>query len=143
MLVLGAAFGLIGAGFVIQFIGMTVVFVPTDLTFMGLSRDHLNAINPRLIPLIAHDRAGFGGAVATMGLLTFASLWFGQKERSLTQALFLAGIVGWGTAIFVHPAIGYTDPLHLAPAVIGAIIYFTGLILMFLEPQPKDAELPK
>ena len=64
-----AALGLIGAGFTIQAIGMTRVFVPTDLTFMGLDRGQLDSINPRLIPLIAHDRAGFGGGVATAGLL--------------------------------------------------------------------------
>jgi hypothetical protein len=31
-------------------VGMSVVFVPTDLTFMGLSAPELHAINPRLIP---------------------------------------------------------------------------------------------
>ena len=30
-----AAIGLIGAGFTIQAVGMTSVFVPTDLTFMA------------------------------------------------------------------------------------------------------------
>src|SRR5262249_55973511 len=49
------------AGFTIQVIGMTEVFVPTDLTYMGMTHARLDSINPRLIPLIAHDRAGFGG----------------------------------------------------------------------------------
>src|SRR5208283_4340065 len=111
------AMGMIGAGFTIQTIGMTSVFVPTDLTFMGLDRGQLASINPRLIPLIAHDRAGFGGGVATAGLLLFACVWFGAPCRSLWQALLIGGIAGWSTAIGVHPLIGYNDAGHLAPAV--------------------------
>ncbi|MGE3317441.1 MAG: hypothetical protein AB7O26_20185 [Planctomycetaceae bacterium] len=124
-----AALGMIGAGLTIQTIGMTSVFVPTDLEFMGLSRAALDAINPRLIPLIAHDRAGFGGAVATAGLLTFASVWFGSPSRALWQSLVIGGLAGWSTAIFVHPAIGYTDAWHLAPAVGGAALFMLGVIL--------------
>ncbi|MCA9098102.1 MAG: hypothetical protein KDA36_06945 [Planctomycetaceae bacterium] len=126
---LAATCGMIGGGMTIQWIGMTSVFVTTDLEFMGLSRETLDSINPRLVPLIAHDRAGFGGAVATAGLLTLASVWFGGMTRSLRQALLIGGVVGWGTAIFVHPAIGYTDPYHLAPAVGGGILFLTGLLL--------------
>ncbi len=124
---LAMALGMIGAGLTIQVIGMTSVFVDTDLAFIGLSRSDLNVINPRLIPLIAHDRAGFGGATATAGLLTFACVWWGTPSRSLWQALLIGGIAGWSTAIGVHPAIGYTDPLHLAPAVTGAILFIAGL----------------
>ena len=124
-----AASGLIGAGFTIQTIGVTRVFVPTDLTFMGLSRDQLGAINPRLVPLIAHDRAGFGGGVATAGLLVLACVWCGGPSRSLWQALLLAGLAGWTTAIGIHPIIGYTDAGHLAPAVAGALLFFLGLAL--------------
>ncbi|MBL9093966.1 MAG: hypothetical protein JNL96_22300 [Planctomycetaceae bacterium] len=128
--VLIAAAGMIGGGLTIQAIGMTYVFVDTDLEFMGLAAEQLAAINPRLVPLIAHDRAGFGGAVATAGLLTFCCVWFTKPTRSLWQALFVGGIAGWSTAVFVHPAIGYTDPLHLAPAVGGASLFFLGLALM-------------
>jgi hypothetical protein len=129
--ILLASAGMMGAGLTIQIIGMTEVFVPSDLEFMGLSRDRLTEINPRLIPLIAHDRAGFGGAVATAGWLTFSVVWFHELSRSLWQALLGGGIAGWSTAIFVHPAIGYTDPLHLAPAITGALFFFLGLALTF------------
>jgi hypothetical protein len=122
--------GMIGAGSTIQFIGMTRVFVPTDLEFMGLTTDQLDAINPRLIPLIAHDRAGFGGGVATAGLLLLATVWCATWSRSLWQALLIAGIAGWTTAIGVHPAIGYIDAGHLAPAVTGAALFAVGLGLM-------------
>jgi hypothetical protein len=121
---------MIAAGFVIQTIGMTTVFVPTDLSFMGLTHAQLDAINPRLVPLIAHDRAGFGGAVATAGQLATFCTWWGTPSRSLRQALLLGGIAGWGTAIGVHPIIGYTDAIHVLPAVATAALYFAGLALM-------------
>ncbi len=125
-----SALGTIGAGLTIQTIGMTSVFVPSDLVFVGLDAARLDAINPRLIPLIAHDRAGFGGGIATAGFLTFAVVWFAEPCRSLWQCLFVAGIAGWTTAIGIHPVIGYTDTLHLAPAVVGGSLYFVGLGLM-------------
>lgn len=124
-----SAIGMIGAGFTILCIGMTRVFVQTDLVFMGLSHAQLDQINPRLVPLIAHDRAGFGGGVLTAGLLVFASVWCRALTRAHWQALLVAGISGWGTAIGIHPLIGYTDLVHLAPAVTGAILYFCGLSL--------------
>ena len=54
---------------------------------MNLTPGTLVEINPRLIPLIAHDRAGFGGGVATAGLLLLASVWSGALTRSPWQAL--------------------------------------------------------
>lgn len=129
MCLLMTAAGMIGAGLTIQTIGMTHVFVETDLAYMELTREQLAAINPRLIPLIAHDRAGFGGGVATAGLLLMASLWCSPLTRSLRQTLWIGGIAGWTTAVGVHPAIGYNDPLHLAPAVGGASLFLLGLLL--------------
>lgn len=126
---LASAVGMIGAGITIQTIGMTSVFVPTDLAFMGITKSELDAINPRLVPLIAHDRAGFGGATATAGLLTLASIWCAAPARALWQALLIGGIAGWTSAILIHPIIGYTQPIHLAPAVAGATLFFVGLML--------------
>lgn len=124
-----AAIGMVGAGFTIQIIGMTSVFVPTDLTFIGLNREQLYSINPRLVPLIAHDRAGFGGGVATVGFLLLACVCCGGPSRSLWQALLIAGIAGWSTAIGIHPLIGYNDGGHLAPAVAGALLFAVGLAM--------------
>jgi hypothetical protein len=126
-----SALGTIGGGITIQIIGMTSVFVPSDLEFMGINSAELDAVNPRLIPLIAHDRAGFGGGIATAGFLTGVAIWFAEPCRSLWQALFIAGLAGWTAAIGIHPVIGYTDTLHLAPAVVGAVLYFLGLALVW------------
>ena len=131
LLLLATAAGMILGGLTIMTVGMTSVFVPQDLAFMGLRADELQAINPRLVPLIAHDRAGFGGGIATCGLTVLFCVWCGTPSRSLWQVLALAGAVGFATAIGVHPAVGYTDFLHLAPAYTGALLFFCGLLLTY------------
>ena len=91
----------------------------------------MRLLNARLVPLIAHDRAGFGGALLSCGLAATLCVWYGQPSRSLWQVLALAGVAGFGPAIGVHFWIGYTDPVHLVPAVLGAALYGLGLTLTF------------
>lgn len=126
-----AALGTVGAGLTITAIGMTTVFVPQDLSYLDLSADHLRSINPRLVPLIAHDRAGFGGGLCSGGLALVGILGCASPSRSLWQLLALVGVVGFGCAIVVHFLIGYTDALHLAPAVAGAVLFTVGLALSY------------
>jgi hypothetical protein len=128
-LLLASTFGITMAGLTIMAVGMTRVFVPQDLDFMGLSAQDLQAVNPRLVPLIAHDRAGFGGALVSCGIAMFLSVLLGGRSRSLWQVLLLSGIAGFGTAVGVHPAIGYTTASHLGPAVLGACVFAAGLAL--------------
>lgn len=132
-LLLFTSAGMLVGGLTIITVGMTVVFVPEDVEFMGMGRTELNAINVRLVPLIAHDRAGFGGAVCCCGVILAGIVWRGECDRAGYQALALAGIAGFGTAIGVHPVIGYTDWWHLMPAVAGAMLFALGLWLMRRE----------
>jgi hypothetical protein len=127
LLLLGTGAGMLAAGGTIMTLGMTTVFVPQDLRYMGVDRAELAGLDPRLIPLIAHDRAGFGGGIASCGVLVLFCVWFAPAERSLWQVLALAGLFGFGAAIGVHFAIGYTDFIHLAPAYSGFAMYLAGL----------------
>ena len=133
VLLLGVTFGLIVAGATIMILGSTRVFVPQDLEFIQATRDEVGSINSRLVPLIAHDRAGFGGALVSCGLAMFLSVLYGRMSKSLWQALTVAGGIGFATAIGVHPAIGYLSVSHLAPAV-GACLAF-GLGLFWSYPR--------
>ena len=126
---LATGLGMVLAGATILTVGMTGVFVPQDLEFLRVSITDLDAANPRLVPLIAHDRAGFGGGIFSAGLVVAACALFGHPSRSLWQALAGAGTAGFGAAIGVHPAVGYTDWFHLAPAMAGAALFVVGLVL--------------
>ena len=126
--------GLISAGIVILIGGSTRVFVPQDLHFMQLRVDDLNTISPRLVPLIAHDRAGFGGAILSTGIAMGFCVWFGRISRSLRQILFLAGSAGFGCAIGTHFEVGYINWVHLAPALLGAGVFYAGLLLPSTTP---------
>ncbi|HAF15442.1 MAG TPA: hypothetical protein DHU55_14345 [Blastocatellia bacterium] len=138
-LLLATGAGMIAGGLTVMTFGMTRVFVPQDLKFMGLERKDLQAISARLIPLIAHDRAGFGGAICTVGITVLFCVWCGTPSRSLWQALCFAGIVGFAAAIGVHPVVGYNDLFHLAPAIVGAIMFIAGLALCW-QPMRKGQD---
>jgi hypothetical protein len=138
-LLLATAAGMICGGLTIMAVGMTCVFVPQDLKFIGLRVEELHALNPRLVPLIAHDRAGFGGAVCCCGIALFYCLRFGKRSRGWWWVLFLVGVVGFGAAVGVHPAVGYNDLVHLAPALVGAATYFVGLALL-LVPALRESK---
>jgi hypothetical protein len=134
---LAVAAGLACGGLTIMMVGMTCVFVPQDLAYLGLSVEELQALNERLVPLIAHDRAGFGGAVCSCGIAQFVTVWSGKPSRSLWVVLALVGMAGFGAALGVHAAVGYDDPIHLAPAALGALVYASGMALTF-RPMMVD-----
>jgi hypothetical protein len=119
--------GMVAAGATILTLGSTIVFVPQDVHFLHLHPMELDIINPRLIPLIAHDRSGFGGAILTTGITFLMSVRWGRPSRSLWQAWFLAGTIGFGCAVFVHPMAGYNDLIHLAPALAGWFAFSIGM----------------
>lgn len=129
VLLSGAASTAVG-GLSIMWVGVTDTFVPEDLEFIGLSAQQLREVNPRLIPLLAHDRAGFGGGVFTMGLTTFLCLWCAPPARHLHQAVAIAGAASLGAALGVHGAVRYTDFGHLTPALGAAVILVVGLGLI-------------
>lgn len=119
------ALGMMAAGGTIMAVGMTRVFVPQDLEYMRLAPADLHVLSPRLVPLIAHDRAGFGGGLLSSGIALFGAAWFGARRRDprLWRVLLAAGSAGFGTALGVHFLIGYTSFSHLAPAYAGAAAF--------------------
>ena len=120
--------GLVLAGLVILYLGATEVFVAEDLGFIGLSRQVLDAINVKLVPLIAHDRAGFGGGLATVGVLLVLCGWYAPPSRAFHQAVLLSGGSGFCCAIGTHFVEGYMNPVHLAPAFAGAALFIASIL---------------
>ncbi|KOG11756.1 hypothetical protein [Streptomyces viridochromogenes] len=129
LIVTGA--GLFAGGAVISVVGLTGVFVPTDLTFLGADAQTLEAVNPRLVPFVAHDRAGFGGALMSAAVaITLLSAWGWRRgETWVFWTLTAAAAAGFLPAVVVHTVIHYTDFIHLAPVYLGIALTGTGLVL--------------
>lgn len=124
------AAGLIAAGVTIAIFGMTIVFVPSDLRFIGLGAHDLTRISPMLVPVISHDRAGFGGGLCSIGCLLIFMARFAELTRSLVEIVAVMGIAGFGCAIGVHFAVGYLDFFHLLPAFAGFLIFLLAVALL-------------
>lgn len=126
-------FALAIGGIVIATVGVTQVFVPQDLTFMGTHHEQLDQVNPKLISLIAHDRAGFGGALFSDAIAILAAALWGiqQGQRWLWWTFLIGGLPGFAAGFSVHMAIGYTDFIHLLPAYFAFALYVAGLILLY------------
>lgn len=112
---------LIVAGCVISCVGISTVFVPEDLEFMHTSAENLLNAHPRLVPLIAHDRATFGGMLIACGVcVLLSSLWgFRRGHAWLWWALVTAGSIAYVATILIHWRVGYTSLHHLLPAYAG------------------------
>ena len=91
LFLMATAHGMIDGGLTISIISMTCVFVPEDTAFIGLSAVELQAINPRLVPLIAHDRAGFGCAIGVHYPIGYVD-WFHLAPAWSGLGLFMLGM---------------------------------------------------
>ncbi len=129
LLLISHAVALCTAGVVILGVGSTSVFVTEDLEFMNTTAATLSQANPRIIPLIAHDRASFGGMLLSSGVATLLPvLWGFERSRPwLWRMLAGAGVAGYLCAIGVHFTVGYVSAWHLAPAFGGALVLAVGL----------------
>jgi hypothetical protein len=129
LLMVTTGIGLIIGGLTISFTGLTTVFVPSDLTYMGTSAHALDAANQRLLSFIAHDRAGFGGALVSVGVaVALIAAWGWERGQAwVWWSLFASGVVGFGFALTVHVGVAYTDFWHVAPIYVGTV--FTALSL--------------
>ena len=141
-------FALLGAGTVISTVGVTEVFVLEDLEFMHTTAEALKAANPRLVPLIAHDRATFGGMLLAAGwVFLLPALWgFRNGSAWLWWTYLIAGVLAYTAAIGVHLIVGYTDVMHLLPAFGGLSMFLLALglsrsYLCGTPPEPESARL--
>ncbi len=140
-LLLVGSLGGIATGFSILLIGLTIVFVPQDITFFQQSAAGIRSVNPRLVPLIVHDRVEFGAGTAAAGMIAGAAIWKGLSNsgRGLWWALLLATLIGYVSNIVAHFANGYSDTVHLLPVYAGFLINVTGLALLHVAISRRRA----
>lgn len=134
LLMIGVGGGLFVAGVVISTVGLTSVFVPTDLTFMGTDAHTLDSAGPQLLSFIAHDRAGFGGALIGAGLaVLLISMWGWRRGQTwVWWALLIGCASGTLPVLVIHFSIGYTDFGHLLPVYV--LVAATGTALALARP---------
>ena len=135
-------FALLAAGAVISLIGITQVFVHADLEFMQTTATTLSSANPRLVPLVAHDRATLGGMLLASGwVFLLPALWGYRRGSSwLWWCLLIAGSIAYSAAIAVHYAVGYLSFKHLLPAFGGFGLMLLGLLLSYPFLCRKSSE---
>jgi hypothetical protein len=131
LLMIVTALGLLAGGITVSIVGLTGVFVPTDLEFLHTDTAELRAANPHLVPFVAHDRAGFGGALISAAIaILLLSLWGWRRgEAWVFWTLLLAAVAGFGPTLVIHYRIHYTDLSHLAPVYLGVVLTATALTL--------------
>jgi dihydroorotate dehydrogenase len=134
---------LITAGVVISIVGMTTVFVPEDLEFMRTTAADLVEAHPQLVPLVAHDRATFGGMLIACGVATMLpALWgFRRGQAWLWWALMLAGNIAYVSTFLVHWGVGYHSLKHLLPVYGGLGGLWAGGIASYWFLVARDRRL--
>ena len=128
LLMLCTGVGLFIGGAVVSVVGLTHVFVASDLVFLGIGAD---ALSPRLVSFVAHDRAGFGGALmaAAVAIVLLSAWGWRRGESWVWWSLLTAAVFGFLPAVIVHGVIHYTDFLHLAPVFAGVVLTAAALTL--------------
>ncbi|MEM7233918.1 MAG: hypothetical protein AAF517_17200 [Planctomycetota bacterium] len=124
------AVGLIVAGATIMGFGMTSVFVPEDIEYLQMPAHTIRGFDPELTPLIAHDRATFGGMLIAAGIgLLLTTLWsFRRGDRWLWWTYLLTILPPYLMTLWIHADIGYMNQYHLSPVYIGIGLLLLGLV---------------
>jgi len=139
-------FGLLGAGLTISAVGVTEVFVPQDLEFMGTTAEALRSVHARLVPLVAHDRATLGGMLLASDWVFLLPVLWGFRNGSawLWWTMLTAGCSAYAAALGIHHAVGYMSLMHLLPVFGGLALLLLGLGLSYSylcgtprEPLPE------
>lgn len=128
LIFIGHGAALTVAGAVISAIGVSSVFVSDDLEFLRTTADVLHAADADLVPMVAHDRATFGGMLlACGGAVLLSAVWgFRRGHHWHWWSLMLAGNVAYLATIHIHHHVGYTSTNHLLPAYGGLAVLWLG-----------------
>lgn len=131
-MMVAVSLGVFLSGIVIMVVGLTEVLIPSDRAYLRDSQAVFEqALDGRLLRFVAHDRAGFGGALTSLGAGILGTTLWGWRagERSTFWTLLAASGCGFGAALAVHLSVGYTDTVHLLPVYAGLPMVGAALLL--------------
>jgi dihydroorotate dehydrogenase len=128
--------GMFGGGLLAIVIASTRVVLPYDESLSGMTRGQLMALNPRLLPFMAHDRVSLAGTMMSIGILYAALAWSGIRRGAhwAHVTVIVSAIVGFLT-FFLFLGFGYFDPFH---AFVTAILTQFTLLCMTMQPSPPQ-----
>lgn len=140
LMIAALAVGVVASGISILMIASSVVFVPQDTAFLGLDSAQISTVSDSLVPIMAHDRAGFGGGMLAIGILFAATAWNGlyANARGAWRALAISGFIFYTPTLAIHLAIEYTSFIHLLP-VYGGLTFLSIALFMLWVPVHRDS----
>ena len=104
---------MLAGGTIALVIAATRVVLPYDEQFVGMGRDALEQINPRLLPFMAHDRVALAGTMMTIGVMYSGLAWYGVRRGAHWALVAVEGSAFAGFAsFFLFLGFGYFDPFH-------------------------------
>lgn len=133
-LLLGAA--MFAGGVLAIGIASTRIVLPYDESMAGMSRAQINALNPRVLAFMSHDRVSLAGAMLSIGILYSALAWFGVRRGAhwAHVTVLTSAIVGF-FSFFFFLGFGYFDPFH---AFVTAVLTQFTLLCMTMHPSPPQ-----
>jgi dihydroorotate dehydrogenase len=128
--------GMIAGGALAMILASTRIVLPYDESLCGMTRDQLIALNPRLLPFMAHDRVSLSGTMLSIGILYAALGWCAIRRGAhwAQVAVVVSAIAGFFT-FFFFLGFGYFDPFHAFVTVV--MLQFT-LLCLTMAPSPRQ-----
>ncbi|HVE69913.1 MAG TPA: hypothetical protein VNI54_00990 [Thermoanaerobaculia bacterium] len=125
-----------GGGLLAIIIASTRVVLPYDERWSGMTRAAIDALNPRLIPFMAHDRVSLAGTMMSVGIFYAALAWSGIRRGAhwAHVTVIKSALVGF-FSFFFFLGFGYFDPFH---AFVTAILTQFTVLCMVLPRSPRQ-----
>jgi dihydroorotate dehydrogenase len=115
-------------------IASTRVVLPYDEALCGMTRSQLAALNPQLLPFMAHDRVTLAGTMLSIGILYSALALHGvRRGQHWAQVAVAVSAISGFLSFFSFLGFGYFDPFH---AFVAAVLLQLVLLSMFGAPSP-------
>ena len=131
-LILGIA--MLAGGIMATILACTRIVLPYDEALCGIPRGAFAAINPQLLPFMAHDRMSLAGTMLSIGVLYSAIAWNAIRRGAhwAKVAVVYSAMSGF-FSFFLFLGFGYFDPFH---AFITAILFQFVMLTLFAPPGP-------
>ena len=109
------AAGMISGGIGAAIITLGPVLLWYDIDYLGMRREHLAALNERLVPFLQHDRITMAGTMVAIGVLYAGLAWGGIRQGWpwARTSYLLSGAFGFPTLLYFLGS-GFVEPLHAA-----------------------------